>query len=300
MVISVAAPAKINLHLEIVGRRWDGFHEIRTLLQSIDLFDRLWAEPAPPGDFKLAVDPPGLVDANEDNLVLRAAHTLADATGVGAGAALKLEKKIPVCGGLGGGSADAAATLVLLTRLWDCGLDAVALHRLAGGLGSDVPFFLHGGLAFGVGRGTEVFPLPDQEPLAVVVTVPNTRVSSAQAYGRLGSRLTSTRPEGNLYAFAAGLRGRLDWRVVTNELEEAVVTGWPEVGEGLRILRSCGSLHASLSGSGAASYAVFDDPTAARRAAAELPSGWFVHVGETLQRRAARLTVESVDDGGWR
>ena len=300
MVISVAVPAKINLHLEILGRRRDGYHELRTLFQSIDLFDRLWAEVAPPGEFELEVNPAGAVDANEDNLVLRAAHTLAETTGVSAGAKLRLEKKIPVCGGLGGGSADAAAALVLLDRLWGCGLDGMGLHRLASGLGSDVPFFLHGGLALGIGRGDEVFPLPDQEPLAVVVTVPDTRVSSAEAYDRLGSRLTSTRPEGNLYAFAAGLRGRLDWRVVTNELEDAVVTGWPEVGEGLRILRSCGSLHASLSGSGAASYAVFDDPMAARRAAAELPSEWFAHVGGTLQRRVARLEVEAVSDGGLR
>ncbi len=300
MVISVAAPAKINLHLEILGRRRDGYHELRTLFQSINLFDRLWAETAPPGEFELEVDPAGVVDADGDNLVLRAARALVEATGVRAGARLRLEKKIPVCGGLGGGSADAAAALVLLDRLWGCGLEEMGLHRLAVGLGSDVPFFLHGGLALGIGRGDEVFPLPDQEPLAVVVAAPNLGVSSAEAYDRFGSRLTSTRPEGNLYAFAAGLRGRLDWQGGTNELEDAVVTGWPEVGEGLRILRSCDSLHASLSGSGAASYAVFDDPGAARRAAAELPSDWFVHVGTTLERHAARLEVEAVSDGGWR
>jgi len=298
--LAVSVPAKINLHLEILGRRRDGFHELRTLFQSIDLFDRLWASEAPPGELDLEVDPAGVVGPHADNLVLRAARSLAEVTGVTAGAQLRLEKNIPVHGGLGGGSADAAAALVLLDRLWGCGLDELDFHRLAAGLGSDVPFFLHGGLALGIGRGDEVFELPDQEALAVVVAVPNVGVSSPRAYDRFGSRLTSNRPEGNLYAFAAGLRARLDWQVVTNELEEAVVSGWPEVGEVLRILRSSGSLHASLSGSGAASYAVFDDPRAARRAAAELPAEWFVHVGGTLQRRAALLAVKVVSDGGWR
>jgi len=298
--LAISVPAKINLHLEILGRRRDGFHELRTLFQSIDLFDRLWASEAPPGELNLGVDPAGGYGSHADNLVLRAARSLADFTGVTAGAELRLEKNIPVRGGLGGGSADAAAALVLLDRLWGCDLDELDLHRLAAGLGSDVPFFLHGGLALGIGRGDEVFELPDQEALAVVVAVPNVGVSSASAYDCVGSWLTSNRPEGNLYAFAAGLRGKLDWRVMTNELEEVVVSSRPEVGEVLRILRSSGSLHASLSGSGAASFAVFDDPRAARRAAAELPAEWFVHVGGTLQRSAARLVVKVVSDGGWR
>ena len=297
---SVSPPAKINLHLEILGRRRDAFWELRSLFQSIDLFDRLWAEEAPPGEFHLEVDPAGMVGASADNLVLRAARALADATGAAAGALLRLEKKIPVAAGLGGGSADAAAALVLLDRLWGCGLDGLGLHRLAATLGSDVPFFLHGGLALGIGRGDEIFELPDQRPVAVVVVVPNVAVSSAEAYDRVESRLTSNRPEGNLYAFAAGLRGRPDWQMMTNDLEEAVVSGWPEVGEGLRILRSSGSVHASLSGSGGASYAVFEDPRAARRVAAGLPKDWFVHVGETLQRRAARPAVEVVSVGGRR
>lgn len=290
--LSVSVPAKINLHLEILGQRRDGFHELRTLFQSIDLFDRLTAEEAPPGEMALEVDPKGAIASGEANLVLRAARLLAEETGVSTGTRLILSKKIPVGGGLGGGSADAAAALVLLDRLWGCNLDGLGVHRLAATLGSDVPFFLHGGLALGIGRGDEVFPLPDEAELATVVVVPKVSILTAEAYRSYDEQLTSHRQKGNLYAFAAGLRGKLDWRAMTNELEEIVVRSWPEVGEGLRVLRSSSPLHASLSGSGAASYAVFDDPAAARRAADKLPADWFVHVGSTLPRRSAGLVVE--------
>ncbi len=291
--LSVTVPAKINLHLQILGRRRDGFHELRTLFQSVDLFDRLAATQAPPGETTLEVVPEGAVASDEGNLVLRAARLLADEAGVSAGARLMLNKHIPVGGGLGGGSADAAAALVLLDRLWGCNLDGEGLHRLAAMLGSDVPFFLYGGTALGIGRGDEVFPLPDQAVLAAVVAVPKMRVSTADAYRSFDAELTSNPQKGNLYAFAAGLRGKLDWRAMTNELEEVVVKSWPEVGEGLRILRSGSPLHASLSGSGAAGFAVFGDPAAARRAAEMLPADWFVHVGSTLPRSSARLVVEA-------
>ncbi len=298
--VAVSAPAKINLHLEIVGRRRDGFHELRTLFQSIDLYDHLTAEDAPPGETSLEVEPAGAVTGGQDNLVLRAARAIAEETHVDKGARLRLRKTIPVGGGLGGGSADAAAALVALDRLWGCGLEELDLQRLAAGLGADVPFFLHGGLALGIGRGDEVFPLPDQEPMAVVVAVPKVQIPTAEAYALLSAQLTSERQEGTLYSFAVGLQGRFDWRVMTNEFEGAVVGGWPEVGEGLRMLRASHPIHASLSGSGAASFAVFDSREAAQRAAAKLPAEWFVHVGTTLRRRSARLEGWTASDGGRR
>jgi len=297
---AVSVPAKINLHLEILGRRRDGFHELRTLMQSIDLFDSVAAEEAPPREITLEVDPAGAVTGDEDNLVLRAARALAEEAHVEMGARLLLSKRIPVGGGLGGGSADAAATLVVLDRLWGCGLDELRLHRLAAGLGSDVPFFLHGGLALGIGRGDEVFPLADMEPVAVVVAAPRVEVSTARVFADFNARLTSERQEGTLYAFVVGLHGRFDWREMSNELEGAVIDGWPEVGEGLRVLRSSRPIHASLSGSGAASFAVFDNQETARRAASDLPADWFVHVGSTLGRRSARLTIRVAGDGGRR
>jgi 4-diphosphocytidyl-2-C-methyl-D-erythritol kinase len=239
----------------------------------------------------LAIEPAGSVAADDGNLVVVAARALAEKGGIEAGARLRLIKGIPVAGGLGGGSADAAAALVLLDRLWRLGLGRTRLHRLAAGLGADVPFFLRGGLALGVGRGDEVYPQTDLEELAVVATAPKLEISTAEVFERYPSRLTWDRQEATVYAFAAGLRRRLGWRHLYNDLEGTVVGGWPEVGEGLRVLRASGPLHAGLSGSGAASYAVFDDPEAARRVAARLPDGWWVHVGTTLSRRAAQPKI---------
>jgi 4-diphosphocytidyl-2-C-methyl-D-erythritol kinase len=297
---SVSPAAKINLHLEILGRRLDGYHELRTLYQSIDLRDRLTVEETQDGVFDLEVKPDGAVTAGDDNLVLKAARLVKRETGCGFGARFVLEKRIPVEGGLGGGSANAAAALVLLNRLWGCGFDLAALDNLAGQLGSDVPFFLHGGLALGSGRGDEILELSDFEAFPVVVTVPGVKVPTSEAFARSDQRLTSHRQEGTLDALAAGLRGRFDWREMTNEFEVTVLDGWPEVGEGLRKLRSHDPVYAALSGSGAASFAVFENSEAARQAAAGLPANWFVHVGTTVPRSSARLEVETLSDGGGR
>jgi 4-diphosphocytidyl-2-C-methyl-D-erythritol kinase len=297
--LAVSPPAKINLHLEVLGRRNDDYHEIRTLYQSIDLRDRLTAEIAPDGELALEVRPTGVIDGGDDNLVIRAARLVSREIGVGPGVRFTLDKNIPVGTGLGGGSADAAAALKLLDRLWDCGFDEERLHRLAAALGSDVPFFLHGGLAVGTGRGDELVKLPDRDDLALVVVAPDIRVSTREAFRLVDPRLTSTRPKGNVDAVVAGFRGRPDWRVMANELEHVVVKEWPVVGEGLRLLRDQRPIFASLSGSGAASYALFEDHEAARHAATALPAGWFVHVGSTIGRSAARLEVGRVDHGGF-
>ena len=152
--LMVRVPAKINIHLEVVGRRPDGFHELRTLFQSVGLWDTLCGWPAEEGLLELEIEPEGVVGSGPDNLVLRAARALWQETGRRPGARLRLaEKEIPVGGGMGGGSADAAGALMLLNQLWSLGLPTADLRRLAADLGSDVPFFLHGGFALGVGRG---------------------------------------------------------------------------------------------------------------------------------------------------
>lgn len=292
-------PAKVNLHLEIAGRRDDGYHEVRTLFQSVDLYDRLTAEiVAPREEFDLEVDPPGAVESGESNLVIRAALALADAFRPGVGVRFCLHKKIPVGAGLGGGSADAAAALVLLNRLWACELTEKSLHAFASALGSDVPFFLHGGLALGTGRGEEILPLPDLDDLAVVLVVPGVEVSTTEAYRRFSQRLTSEWQEGTVYAFTAGSWERPNWCDMANDLEEAVVSGWPKVGEGLSLLRSSDPLHATLSGSGAASVAIYKHADDARRAASRMPAGWFVHVGSIVPRGRARIELEWVSHGG--
>jgi 4-diphosphocytidyl-2-C-methyl-D-erythritol kinase len=167
-MIRLKAAAKINLSFEVIGRRDDGFHEVRTVLQAIDLADVVEVEAA--DEIRLTVEPVGAVPV-EGNLVLRAAVALREATGVAGGAAITLAKRIPVAAGLGGGSSDAAATLLGLRRLWGVDRDKSVVYRIAAGLGSDVPFFLRGGTAIGSGKGDalELLPMP-VERFAVVVT----------------------------------------------------------------------------------------------------------------------------------
>ncbi len=292
--LAVTAPAKLNLHLQVLGKRPDGFHEVRTLLQSLDLADELVAESAPAGTLELKVEPAGSVGAGPDNLVLRAARSLLAAAGSTAGARLTLRKQIPVGGGLGGGSADAAAALVLLDQLWELDRSPAELLRLAAGLGSDVPFFLVSGLALGVGRGEELIPLGDLPELGVVVLAPAVEVPTAAVYGRIESGLTWNAPDPNLTPFTAGLGRFPAWHDLYNDLEPVVVEGWPQVAAALDQLRGVGAYRAAVTGSGAAVYAVFESPAAAKNAAKTLVGSWRLHVGRILTREAARLTVRTV------
>ena len=166
--ITLRAHAKINLTLEVLGRRDDGYHEIATVLQTVDLHDTLTLEPAEA--ISLECDIPEL--QSPDNLALKAAHLLKEQAGSVGGARITLGKGIPVSAGLGGGSSDAAATLVGLDRLWGLGLIVEELTPLAAELGSDVPFFLHGGTALALGRGERVQPLPPSDLKWVVLLCP--------------------------------------------------------------------------------------------------------------------------------
>jgi 4-diphosphocytidyl-2-C-methyl-D-erythritol kinase len=192
MRLAAQAPAKINRELRVGRLRPDGYHEILSRMVSIDLADRLVAEPWPTIEF--SCDDPA-VPAGDDNLVVRAARLLADRAGVRTGARLRLEKRTPMGGGLGGGSADAAIALRLLARLWDCEDRAGDLAALAAELGSDVPFFLSGGEAEVSGRGESVRSVPDGPPTPLLLLLPPFSVSTGAVYrayagrGRLPERL---------------------------------------------------------------------------------------------------------------
>ncbi len=174
----LSAPAKVNLTFEALGRRADGYHEVRTVLHAVSLADEIAFAPA--DELRLVVEPPGesafssaaVAPMGDDNLVLRAARLLRREAGVKAGAAIRLRKRIPVAAGLGGGSSDAAATLRGLRRLWGLDLDADALRALAAQLGSDVPFFVTGGAALAEGRGERLTPLPPAQGSVVVMAPP--------------------------------------------------------------------------------------------------------------------------------
>ncbi|HVF45648.1 MAG TPA: 4-(cytidine 5'-diphospho)-2-C-methyl-D-erythritol kinase, partial [Pyrinomonadaceae bacterium] len=170
-IIKLPAFAKINLGLKVLGRRADGYHEIRTVFQTISLHDRLTFETTADGRLELACTDPS-IPADETNLVMRAAAALRERYGAGRGARVTLEKRVPAGGGLGGGSSDAAATLIALSHLWDLKADAGGLSELGARLGADVPFFLTGGTALGTGTGTRVVPLEDAPERHLVVVTP--------------------------------------------------------------------------------------------------------------------------------
>jgi 4-diphosphocytidyl-2-C-methyl-D-erythritol kinase len=298
MRFSVIAPAKINLDLRILGRRSDGYHEIQTLLQTIDLTDEIRATVAPPDVLDLQVKPVGVVSSGSDNLMMRAAEALRRHTGIKAGARLELAKKIPIGAGLGGGSSDAAATLVLLDVLWGLNLEPSDLRGLAAEIGSDVSFFLTGGLALATGRGEIIRPLPDLVDCSVVVCTPSIQVATADVYDRFasGPRLTSRGPNANVGAFTAGLdnAGTVEppWQELGNDLEPVVVENWPEVGRAVTALKAMGPLYAAVTGSGAAAFAVFSDLEGAGDGPDGLDESWDVHVGSTLGRARGRPAVK--------
>ena len=222
--LRVRAYAKINLVLEVVGKRADGYHEVLTILQAVGLYDELTCEPAA----DLTLEAPALPD-DAPNLVLRAAEALQEATGCQAGAALTLRKHIPTASGLGGGSADAAATLTVLNRLWNLYLERVELERIAAQLGSDVPFYFTGGTALARGRGERVEPLPDARPRWLVILVPDVVLpdKTRQIYATLDPKWYT--PGGFVLTLAQRLRTdpAASWRPLGNGLEPTAMQVFP-------------------------------------------------------------------------
>ena len=286
----IRVPAKINIHLEVVGRRPDGFHELRTLFQTVDLYDTLRGWPCEEGQLELDIEPGDLISAGADNLVLRAAKALWQEIGRQPGARLHLEKKIPVGGGMGGGSADAAGALILLDRLWSLELASADLRRLASDLGSDVPFFLHGGFALGFGRGEEVVPLGDLSPFGVLLIVPPVEISTPEVFGRLAPPVWK-RMDDTVYAGAVGDPPAVVWSAVGNDLEQVVCGGWPPVAEALESVRGQDPIFATVSGSGAAVFGVFESVDAAARAAVGIRAPGRVEVVEMTGRVRAQPQI---------
>jgi 4-diphosphocytidyl-2-C-methyl-D-erythritol kinase len=254
--VKLRAYAKINLLLAVGPKRADGYHEIATVLQAISLHDVLSFAPRARG-FTLAVSGPEArgVPRDASNLVLRAARALAAELGETRGAAIRLDKRVPHGAGLGGGSSDAAATLVGLCRRWRRRVARARLAAIAARLGSDVPFFLGPGRAFARGRGEIVEPIaPPRRPLALVVVVPDVRVSTAEAYASHvipKSRLTGWKRVVNLVQLRANRNDRGDVKqAVFNDLEGSVLRRHRPIAEARDRLLQNGATAALMSGSG--------------------------------------------------
>ena len=252
--LTLRTSAKVNLVLEVLGKRTDGYHELSTVLQAVDLFDRLRLEEAE--DLTLGSDDPEL-PTDDRNLVVKAARLLGEAAGVGRGARITLEKRIPVAAGLGGGSSDAAAALWGLARLWGLRWSLRRLAELAVQLRMDVPFFLRGGRALATGRGERLEALPSGPSVSLVLAKPDFPLSTREVYGRVPAALrddgTKTR------ALTRALASRDSSRVAAglyNALESVVEPAHPEVSRTKRALLSAGALGAVMSGSGPTVLAV--------------------------------------------
>jgi 4-diphosphocytidyl-2-C-methyl-D-erythritol kinase len=245
------AHAKVNLFLRVLGRRDDGYHDVETLLVPISLADRVTVEPG--NELTLSIEGPAAdgVPANDVNLAHRAARALAAEAG-GAeppGAHITIEKRIPVAAGLGGGSADAAATLVLLDELWSSGLGRDGLERLAADLGADVPAMLLGEPAYARGRGELATPVLVQSTTWVVKPF-GFGVSSAEAYAWWDEREATGPDPGALIAAAEAGNDALLGSALFNDLEEPVAARHPEIGDTIEAFTAAGAHGAVMSGSG--------------------------------------------------
>lgn len=247
------AYAKVNLTLEVLRRREDGYHEISSIIQTIDLHDTLTLEPH--DQITLECDLPKLVSS--DNLVLKAAHLLKDTAGYGKGARISLVKEIPVSAGLGGGSSDAAVTLKGLNHLWSLGLSMEDLTEMAAQLGSDVPFFLLGGTALVHGRGERVRPLPPADLRWLVVLVPEIELpdKTSAVYSRLSSASYSA---GYLTRkLEARIRGGGDVppQLLFNAFDDVARDTFPGLTQYWEAFQSLGAREIHVAGSGPALFA---------------------------------------------
>jgi 4-diphosphocytidyl-2-C-methyl-D-erythritol kinase len=273
------APAKLNLFLHVTGRRADGYHELQTLFQFLDFCDELYFDVRTDGQVRRLSDLAGVPE--ETDLVVRAAKRLQAAAGAALGVDIRINKRLPMGGGVGGGSADAATTLVALNQLWGLNLPIETLAELGLSLGADVPIFIHGRAAWAEGVGECFSAVEIEEPWYLVVQ-PGVHVSTGEIFS--APELTRNTPPIRMPDFLAGL-GR-------NDCAPVVRARYPEIAKALDWLAARGD--SRLTGTGACVYAQCPDQPAAEARLAELPSAWtgFVAKGCNRSPLLDRLAAE--------
>ena len=260
--------AKINLDLRVLCRRPDNYHELRTVFQTISLADSLGIAFTPSRKTDIQVTGPQI----PDNLIVRAAESCLDAMRLTGQIEFDLVKRIPMGAGLGGGSSDAAAVLLALPVLAGATVEWPTLLKLGEDLGSDVPFFLLGGTAVALGRGTEIYPLPDRRPQAGAVIAPELHISTAEAYRRLSAQLTSKPQQNKIVSFQSsvwgGSAGKSKGETASgeNDFESVVFEQYPALKSIKLRLQKLGANPALMSGSGSAVFGLFPDRAQVRRA----------------------------------
>ncbi len=270
--ITLRSYAKINLGLHILGKREDGYHEIRTIFQSIDLHDRIEIERTREAGIKLECSSPELDGPN--NLVWKAAQKMVDLLEVQSGLKIRLEKRIPPGAGLGGGSSNAATTLIGLQRLLEIELTRQQLFELGGCLGSDVPYFLVGGTALGVGRGSEVYPLEERDEKHILLAIPPFAVPTPNAYATASLTLTNRFNKSMIPVFCSGYLDSLsDLRLLENDFQQTLFEARAELREVKEELVCLGVRAVGLTGSGAALFGLFDSEQTLKKVQGSFSSG---------------------------
>jgi 4-diphosphocytidyl-2-C-methyl-D-erythritol kinase len=293
--VRIRAFAKINLCLHVMGKRADGYHELRTIFQAISLHDTLEISitPGSSGTEFFLTSNDATLPLGPDNLVWRAIDAISREIGFQGSVSANLEKKIPVARGLGGGSSDAAAALIGMLRLTKKKIPLPRLMEIAAGLGADVPFFLFGGRALAVNRGDEIYPLPNRAKQTILVVSPrDIGVSTKDAYEWLSPELTRLSKPNRIWGFCALCWSR-QGAGISNDFERPVFSRYPRLGEIRDALLERGAADAALAGSGSAVFGIFRNPAQARRAARAFQED-SVFVVETLSREKYGRSL------GWR
>jgi 4-diphosphocytidyl-2-C-methyl-D-erythritol kinase len=284
--------AKINWTLRVLSRREDDYHELFTVFQTVSLHDTISFEKS--DRLELTCDDPSIpLDAH--NLIMKAAILLSSQFAVGAGVRMHLTKRIPAPGGLGGGSSNAAVALIGLARFWE--LDpTIDLFSIAEEIGSDVPFFLIGGTAFGTGRGEIIEPVADIEAGNMLIVTPKLDISTADVFGALNVPTLTNRAVENILSVC-----RKDWRsfnavtsALKNDLETGVFAAHPEIRRVKETLRELGAANAAMSGSGASVFAVFEKQETRQAAmkALDRESTWRKFAVSTISRSEYREALQ--------
>jgi 4-diphosphocytidyl-2-C-methyl-D-erythritol kinase len=296
--LSLPSFAKINLSLRVLGKRPDGYHALRTILQTISLHDDLHFELCGNTGITLTCNDPH-IPTDEGNLVVRAAYALKERHSVDTGARIRLRKKIPVKAGLGGGSSNAAIALLALAHLWQIPATTSELFEIAERLGADVPFFLAGGTALGEGIGTTLSPLPSGPNQHLIIVTPNANISTADAYTALNSAaLTTSRLEHILSSSPRGPNFQdstpgLLYNDLNNDFESVIFDIEPEIKRTKKALLQAGANAALLAGSGSSVFGIFSSQEAQQIAInkIQLEAGWRMFACVTLSRNEYIRTI---------
>lgn len=287
---TVPSFAKINWSLRILGRRPDGYHEIRSVLQTISLHDELSFAARNDKQVSLSCNDP-LIPTDDRNLVLRAASALLDHSKVSRGANIRLEKRIPAQGGLGGGSSNAAIALLALNHLWSLEIELAELLTIGATLGADIPFFFAGGpvLATGVGTSLKLIPEDNLPIRHLIIVTPRATVSTSEAYQALRApSLTSTSADSILFSSRADeIFGFADPFTLDNDFEEVIFQAEPEIEQVKQVLNQAGASASLLAGSGSSVFGIFENEYSQVRALSKLQEkvGWRVFPVVTISRQ---------------